>query len=305
VSTEVQMYSCPRCQRGQFRAFPALNGKAFCPWCGDAVAPVAAPDASAADDPPLPELSLEELANRMSGGPAAPATITSAPTTVSTRPLPAAPAAPDLQARLAESERRREAAEAELRKELDKKAEIKKAVVAEVGRLEAELAEARDRVRRKDEEHASALQTLNVLTDSNKDEFNGDRMRMQQTIDEKDKALKSLEAKLEERKASDAELRKMMDASRAEVGKLHAEVAATQAERADLRKKVADFDLKLASLKDAPAQLTDLKKKLNDARVKSAGFEADVQRKDLRLKELQLLVKTLGERLNDLADRPR
>jgi chromosome segregation ATPase len=82
-------------------------------------------------------------------------------------------------------------------------------------------------------------------------------------------------------------------------------VAATQAERADLRKKVADFDLKLASLKDAPAQLADLKKKLNDARVKSAGFEADVQKKDLRLKELQLLVKTLGERLNDLADRPR
>src|SRR6185295_1406178 len=99
---EVQSFTCPRCRKGEFRSLPGPNGKAYCPWCGDAVAPGST--ASTPAPGPLPEFSLEELANRIAGQIAAP-------------PPPAAPApSPDLEARLAESERRREAAETELRK---------------------------------------------------------------------------------------------------------------------------------------------------------------------------------------------
>jgi len=286
MPTEVQTFTCPRCQKGEFRSLPGPNGKAFCPWCGAAVAP-GSPTPAPAPAPP-PEFSLEDLAKRIAGQIASPA---------------AAPVAPDLEARLAESERRREAAEAELRRELDKKQGIKKAVLSEVGRLEAELTDARNRIRRKDEEHAGALQSLNLLTQAKQDEFNGDRMRFQDATDQKDKALKALEARLEERQKSAAELQAVLDASRAEVGKLHSEVAAAQAERVELRRKLSAAGAKVEALKDAAAQLEALKHRVQESEAKTAGLQAELQKKDQRLKELQLLVKTLGERLNDLADR--
>lgn len=292
MPTEVQSFSCPRCRKGEFRSLPGPNGKAYCPWCGDAVAPGSPAPADGPDPAPLPEFSLEDLAKRIAGQ------ITSPPPAT-----PTAPAAPDLEARLAESEQRREAAETELRKELEKKQEIKKLVLSEVARLEAELADARGRIRRKDEEHAAALQTLNLLKDSRQDEFNGDRMRFQNAVEEKEKTLRALEAKLDERQKSSVDLQGMMDASRAEVGKLHAQVAAVEAERAELRRKLGAADAKLESLKDAPAQLDGLKQKLQESQAKAAGLQAELQKKDQRVKELQLLVKTLGERLNELADR--
>lgn len=287
---EVQSFTCPRCRKGEFRSLPGPNGKAFCPWCGDAVAS----GAPKPDPGPLPEFSLEELANRIAGQIAAPP---AAPT------APAAPASPDLAARLAESERRRDAAEAELRKELEKKQEIKKAVLAEVNRLEAELADARNRIRRKDEEHAAALQSLDVLRDAKLQEFNGDRLRYQDAVDQKDKALRALEARLEERQKAAAEAQSVLDASRATVGKLHAQIAAVEAERDDLRKKLEAAEAKVQSVKDAPAQVQSLKRQLQDAQTAAAGLKAELDKKDQRVKELQLLVKTLGERLNELADR--
>jgi chromosome segregation ATPase len=236
----------------------------------------------------LPQFSLEELAERIAGQFSGP---------------PATPAAPDLQTRLAESERRREAAEADLRREQDKKQEIKKAVQVEMSRLEAELAEARNRIRRKDEEHAAALQTLNLLKDAKQDEWNGDRMRLQGAAEQREKALKALEARLGESQKSASEFQAVLDASRAEVGKLHAEVAAANAERAELRRKLGAADAKLQSVKDASAQLEGLKQRLQEAQAKAAGLQTELEKKDQRMKELQLLIKTLGERLNDLADR--
>jgi len=283
---EVQSFTCPRCRRGEFRSIPGPDGKAFCPWCGDSVGPGSAAPESA----PLPEFSLEELAERIASKYAAP---------------PTAQAAPDLDTRLAESERRREAAEAELRRELEKKQEIKKAVQAEIARLEAELAEARDRVRRKDQEHAAALQDLNLLKTAREDQWNGDRMRLQFSTEEKEKALRTFEARLVESQKSASEFRQVLDASRAEVGRLHAEVAAAQAERSELRRKLSAADGKLQSLKEAPAQLEGLKHRLQESQAKGAGLQAELDKRDRRIKELQLLVKTLGERLNDLADRPQ
>lgn len=286
MPTEVQSFTCPRCRKGEFRSLPGPNGKAFCPWCGDAVAPGSSTPAP--DPAPMPEFSLEDIATRI-------ATKISSP--------PPAPAGPDLEARLAESERKRVAAETELKKELDKKQEIKRMVLSEVARLEAELTDARNRIRRKDEEHAAALQSLNVLTGAKQDEIHGVRMRFQDAVDEKDKALQALEARLDERQKSAAELQSMLDSSRAEVGKLHAEVAAAQAERTELRRKLSAAAAKVESLKDAGAQLDGVRLRLKESDAKTTALQAELQKKDQRLKELQLLVKTLGERLNDLADR--
>lgn len=282
---EVQSYTCPRCRRGEFRSLPGPNGKAFCPWCGDAVAP-GSPGAAAASPP---EFSLEELATRIAGQIAPPAA--------------SAQTAPDLETRLAESERRREAAEQELRRELEKKQEIKKAVISEVGRLEAELAEARERIRRKDEEHASALQTLKLLKDAKETEWNGDRMRFQDAAQEKEKTLRGLEARLEQRQKSASEVQADLDSSRAEVGKLHAQIAAGVLERGEIRRKLGAAEAKVQSLKDAPAQLDSVRQRLAEVEARAAGLKTELEKKDQRLKELQLLVKTLGERLNDLADR--
>jgi hypothetical protein len=104
-------------------------------------------------------------------------------------PNPSAPPpSPELEARVAESERRRELAEAELRREQEKKQEIKKAVLEEMSRLEAELNDTKIRVRRKDEEHGSALDALRSLKESKELEWLADRTRLQQAVDDKEKA---------------------------------------------------------------------------------------------------------------------
>ncbi len=61
----------------------------------------------------------------------------------------------------------------------------------------------------------------------------------------------------------------------------------------------------MKSLKDAAAQQGDLKKQAEESAAKAAALQAEVGKRDQRIKELQMLVRTLGERLNDLADRPR
>ena len=282
---EVQSFTCPRCQRGQFRALPGENGKAFCPWCGDAVTGGSSSPAGA----PMPEFSQEDLAKPPAGPIAAPA---------------AAPESPDLETRLAESERRREAAESALRRELEKRQEIKKAVQSEMGRLEAELSETRTRVRRRDEEHAAALESLNVLKSAKDDEWNGERMRLQDAFEQKERALRELETKLTERHRSASEFQAALDALRGEVQKLRDEVAAADADRAELRRKLGAAEQKVQSHKDATAQLDYLKQRLQESHAKATGLQAELEKRDKRIKELQVLVKTLGERLNDLADRP-
>jgi DNA repair exonuclease SbcCD ATPase subunit len=237
----------------------------------------------------MPEFSQEDLAKPPAGPIAAPA---------------AAPESPDLETRLAESERRREAAESALRRELEKRQEIKKAVQSEMGRLEAELSETRTRVRRRDEEHAAALESLNVLKSAKDDEWNGERMRLQDAFEQKERALRELETKLTERHRSASEFQAALDALRGEVQKLRDEVAAADADRAELRRKLGAAEQKVQSHKDATAQLDYLKQRLQESHAKATGLQAELEKRDKRIKELQVLVKTLGERLNDLADRP-
>jgi hypothetical protein len=299
MSPEVQAFTCPRCRRGEFRSLPGPSGKAFCPWCGDAVEAASPPPAAAAA--PLPEVfSLEELARRIVDrnfeSPAAPAA--SPVPAAAPRPAPPSPTAA-LEARLAESERRRDLAETELQKELGKKQEIKKVVLNEMSRMEAAIADANARVRRKDEEHASALESLSVLLHAKQQEWDGEQVRMRDSIDQAEKARRTLEAELVELKKSAAIVQSDVGASRVEIAKLRAE----QADLADLRRKLAAADAKLQAGKEAVARLKDIQQKLQVAEAKAVGLQGELDKRDQRIKELQLLVKTLGERLNQLSDR--
>src|SRR5882672_1324770 len=108
MRTGVQSFACPRCRRGEFRSLPGPGGKAFCPWCGDTVAASSISGSVPADEAPSEAFSLVDIAEQIAGrAPKAPG--------------PAAPPSPDQEARLADSERRRELAETELRKEQEKR----------------------------------------------------------------------------------------------------------------------------------------------------------------------------------------
>lgn len=297
MSPTVQTFTCPRCRRGEFRSAQGPGGKAFCPWCGDAVAAATPTSEPAADAPPLEQFSLEELAARLSGQPTAPVTATSAAPAMT--PAPAAPPpSSGLEARLAESERRRELAEAELQRELDKKQGIKMAVLAEIARLEASVEEANARVRRKDEEHAAALETMGDLKHAKQQEWEGEQMRLRDTLEKTEKARHDLEAALEDAKKTSAIVQSDFGASRVEISKLHATVAAAEADRAELRQKLGAADAIVKKTKDAAAQLRDAQQKLQESLAKTATLQSEVDQRDKRIKELQLLVKTLGERLN-------
>jgi predicted nucleic acid-binding Zn-ribbon protein len=242
--------------------------------------------------PPPEVFSLEELARRISeknlDSPAPPAP----------PPPPPSPTAA-LEVRLAESERRRELAETELQKELGKKQEIKKVVLNEMARMEASIADANARVRRKDEEHAAALESLSVLLHAKQQEWDGEQVRMRDSIDRAEKARQTLEAEMVELRKSSAIMQSDLGASRVEVSKLRA----GQAELADLRRKLAAADTKLQAGREALARLKDVQQKLQDAEAKALGLQGELDNRDHRIKELQLLVKTLGERLNQLSDR--
>ena len=164
----VQLFSCPRCRRGEFRSLPGQDGKAFCPWCGDAVSTVgSAPSSLPFSTEPT---SLVELAERMAAA----------------APDPGSEAG--LRARLEDSERRREQAETELRREQDKKQEIKKAVQQELGRLEAELTETKARLRKKDEDHASALDDLARLKDAREKDWAAEWKGIQNSLETSERA---------------------------------------------------------------------------------------------------------------------
>ncbi len=197
MPTGVQVFSCPKCKRGEFRSLPGPDGKAFCPWCGgrvsaEGLAALAVPNAGWTSEP----TSLAEIAERLAI-PSPASTPAPPPAPPVSAPVPAAaPAAPspDLQARLADAEYRREKAEAELKREQDKKQEIKQAVLLEMARLEAQLAEAKERIHRKDEEHAASLEVLAKLKEAREAEWAAERKALQDTLAEKERTRLAVEA---------------------------------------------------------------------------------------------------------------
>lgn len=279
MASIIHTFTCPRCNQGEFRSLAGPDGKAYCPWCGDPVTggvpvPASSPGPAALERPAEPVTGAAEGADR------------------------------ELRERLAESERRREQAEAELRRELDKKQEIKKAVLAEMEQLHARLNETQVRLRQRDEERQTSVDELGRLKEIAAQQRAADLAGARGALEEREETLRRLQAELEERrKAADA-ARREADGLRSDLAKLK---GASEAELADLRRKVA-------AAKDAEVLLRDLKGRIQDERPRfekevaalrerAANLEAELGKRDQRIRDLQLLIKTLGERLNDLTSR--
>ena len=300
----VQTFTCPRCRRGDFRSLPLPDGKAYCPWCGDLVTSGAdpAPPATPAPTPaPAP----------------APSPAPAVPRDGSEGELRA------LRDQVADLTRRCEAADAELRHERDRKQEIKKAVMEEVGQLTSRLTEQQALLQRKEDDHRSALAEIARL----KEELERERTTavelayVRGALEEKDKLARNLETELAGRRKAVADLERARDLARqdAEQMRAHHELArsTSTAELADLRKRVAAQETRLAGLKDADVRLKDADARLEELKAaarrtedergrlqsRTSDLQSELAKRDQRIRELQLLIKTLGERLNELADR--
>jgi len=221
---------------------------------------------------------------------------------------------------LAESERKREAAEAELQRELDKKQDIKRAVLTEMSQLTSQLGDTKVKHKKADDElraaQAEAAHFKEELDRQKKRAF--ELARNQGSLDDQDKRIRVLEADLEAARKSARESGAARDAAerdakqaKSDIGKL---VQASAAELADLRKKLATGESKLEVMKSSGDELKTFKTRLEEYRRtmekeraqlqdKTSTLMGEIEKRDQRIKELQLLIKTLGERLNDLTSR--
>jgi chromosome segregation ATPase len=299
MSTTVQTFTCPRCARGEFRSLPGTDGKAYCPWCGDAVTGGVAPPPAPVPAAPVAEApaSLDDVIARVAAN----------------APEDAVRALRD---RVAELNRACEQAQADLRRELEKKDAIKQAVIKEVERLGSRLDETKVLHQRKEDDHRAAMEEVGRL----KAELEKERKRADEAssvagnIEEMGKSLLQVEFKLQESQKAQREAQEGRDAARKEVEQVRGELGTSKADALKLREKLAAAEKRLEALKGADADMNHLKDRVLELRkrleaeraefkAKTAGLQTDVEKKDQRIRELQMLIKTLGERLNDLSSR--
>lgn len=203
---------------------------------------------------------------------------------------------------------RAERAEAELARELDKRKGIKKVVAEELGKLESRLDETKVRLRKKEEEQGASFDEmlrLKAALEAERDKV-AELSKSGASLPEKEKLIQDLRAELVSLRNVDLWLRDAREAAQGEAAK----VAALQAERTELREKVAARDHLLSAMKGVESELAAHKAKLREEsgrlakeRERASALEADLARRDQRIRELQALIKTLGERLNVLAQR--
>jgi chromosome segregation ATPase len=221
-----------------------------------------------------------------------------------------------LRDRLVESDQKRELAESALRVELEKKQAIKKAVITEVGQLTGQLGEARSFLQKKEEELRDALsETSRLKEDLEKERKRADDLaKARGNHEELEKALRGLEAERDAGRKSVRQVEEARDAARRDVQQAKSDLAklkqSSEAELTDLRKKVAAAQ----TLKGSGEELKELKVRFEEARrrmekeraeflEKVSILQSEGDKKEQRIRELQLLIKTLGERLNDLTSR--
>jgi chromosome segregation ATPase len=82
----------------------------------------------------------------------------------------------------------------------------------------------------------------------------------------------------------------------------------------DLRRKLTSWETRLAASKNLEGELSEtrarsqenhrqLEKERGEFQARESALRTELEQRDQRIRELQMLVKTLGERLNDLARR--
>jgi chromosome segregation ATPase len=226
----------------------------------------------------------------------------------------------ELRDRLEEMERKCAHAESELRRELDKKQEIKRAVLVEMGQLGSQLAESRALLQKRDEELLAALlEAKDLREDLGKERKRAvDLAGERESLEEKEKAVRNLEAEIEATRKAGRDLQEGRDAASRDAQQARSELAkakeASAAELGELRKKLAAGESRLQALKGSTGALKALtarheeyrshaEKERAELQEKAKTLQADLGKRDQRIRELQLLIKTLGERLNDLTSR--
>jgi len=174
-------------------------------------------------------------------------------------------------------------------------------------RLEAAAAEARTLALRKEEEHRTALAGLGRL----EADLQAERRKVEDLSGVRS-LVEGMEKSVRRLEAENVQLREGRDAAVKEAEHLKSDLAKAEAERGELRKKLAAAEARIETLKDASVELSDLKaerrrleKERAEFQVKAASLQSEVEKRDRRVGELQMLVKTLGERLNDLTRRLR
>lgn len=282
----VHTFLCPRCDKGQFRTVPGSDGKAFCPWCGEAVS-------GGTEEPVFP------------GAPPAP-------------PPPADPVT-QLRTRLEETE-------GTLRRELGRKQEIKKAVQEEMERLEARFNETKALLEWKEQDHEAAVQEIARLKGSLEEERKraAELPKAREDLAEKETVVRTRDSELEALRKEVRDLKSAADLSRRDAAEINSHLDIARADAVELRKALAAVRAELDALKPSAVELPELRKALaageaerkhlkvreeefrralEKERAEAAALRADVQKKEQRLRDLQLLIKTLGDRLNELARR--
>jgi len=297
MSVAVQVFSCPRCNRGGFRSLPGPDGKAHCPWCGDRVA-----SGTDLPLPPAPEPAATASPADRLGDDASEIAVRA------------------LRDRVAELERKCQLAEADLRRELDKKQEIKRAVLAEMGQLSSQLTESKALLKQKGDDLDAARAEMKRLKEDlaserkRADDMLGDR----RSLEEKEQTTWRLGVELEASRTAAHDLQVARDTAASDAQKFRSELAkakeAAEAELSELKKRLNSAVVQGRSLKGAGDELKSLKAKFEEyrgssekeraeLREKAKSLQPELDKKDQRIRELQALIKTLGERLNDLTSR--
>lgn len=303
MSPEILVYACPRCNRGGFRSLAGPDGKAHCPWCGDRVGNgAAAPAPQPTPSPVVPApAGLDDAIDRVA------------------RDSPEI-AIRALRDRLAEADRKRELAEAELRREFDKRQDIKRAVMTEMSQLHSQLGDTTVKHKKADDElRAAQAESARYKGELDREKKrSGELARTGASLDEQDQKIRALTADLEAARKTGRELEAARDTTqrdlkqaRSDLGKL---MQSSSADLAGLQKKLDASEAKVRMLKESGEELKSFKTRLEDYRrtmdkervelqEKATTLTGELEKRDQRIKELQLLIKTLGERLNDLTSR--
>jgi len=238
MSVAVQVFSCPRCNRGGFRSLPGPDGKAHCPWCGDRVA------AGAELPPPPPSETATAAAPIDRGGDDA--------SEIAVRAL---------RDRVSELERKCQLGEADLRRELDKKQEIKRAVMAELGQLSSQLTDSKALLKQKGED----LDAVRLEAKRLKEELASERKRAddmlgdRRSLEEKEKALWTLGIELEASRNAVRDLQAARDAASSDAQKARSELASAGVELSELKKKLNTSEVRGRSLQASGDELKTMK----------------------------------------------
>lgn len=192
--------------------------------------------------------------------------------------------------------------------------------MAELAQLSSQLTESKALAQRQAEELRLALsETARLKEDWGKERKGAEDLAGERGIlKDQEKAARGLEAELESTRKSVRDLQEARDAAGRDAQQARSELAKAKESAAsglgELRKKLSASEASLQALKDSGNERRALKARTEEElgraekgraeqQEKAKTLQSELEKRDQRIRDLQLLVKTLGERLNDLSSR--